>query len=163
MKGTTKSKGIGIAAITALLAALLIAAVIAPAMAGEDMAGEEGTRSTEISGGQLDVDEAGGITCTADADDHDLTYIPGRTYEIVTDYDYIDTASVWSETAYFRVTGPDGSTDDKSIYDRLGFDDSKEGTISVRWSPSGPGTYHYTIYCSEGGESATDIGDITLT
>ncbi|MEA1895980.1 MAG: hypothetical protein U9N36_12475 [Euryarchaeota archaeon] len=158
MNRTTKSKGIGIAAITALLAALLIAAVIAPAMAGE-----EGTRSIELSGGQLTVDETGGITCTADAVDHNRPYVSGQTYRIVTDYDYIDTPDVLRKTAYFKLTGPDGSTDDKSIRDQLVVDDSDDGTIVVLWSPSGPGDYHYTIYCSEGSESATDIGDIKLT
>ena len=158
MKGITKSKGIGIAAITALLAALLIAAVIAPAMAGE-----EGTRSTLINGGQLTVDEAGGITCTADAVNHNRKYVSGETFRIVTDYTYKDTPDVVGKTVHFKLTGPDGSIDTKSIRDRLVFDDSKTGTIVVLWSPNGPGNYHYTIECSEGGESATDTGDIKLT
>jgi hypothetical protein len=61
------------------------------------------------------------------------------------------------------LTGPDGSIVDKSIYDYPVVDDSDSGTLSLLWLPPGPGTYHYTIHCSEGGESATDIGDIKLT
>ena len=158
MKGTTKPKGIGIAAITALLAALLIAAVILPAMAGE-----EGTRSTLIDGGYLTVDETDGITCTAVARDFSESYVPGRTYRIVTKYTYKDTPDVVGKTACFRLTGPDGSIDDKSIYDYPIVDDSDSGTLSLLWSPPGSGVYHYTIKCSEGSESAIDTGDIRLT
>ena len=66
MKARTKSKGIGIAAITALLAVLLIAAVIAPAMgAVEDAANGNGTRDT-VNLGSLYTDggnEIANATC----------------------------------------------------------------------------------------------------
>lgn len=58
----------------------------------------------DIDGGLIEVDESGGITCSASA----RTYTPGERYWVVVGCDYRDTAEVFLQMAEFRVDGPGG-------------------------------------------------------
>jgi hypothetical protein len=118
--------------------------------------------SITVDDNTLEIDETGGIHLWAHAGSYEGPYIPGVSYKIVVDCTYTDTPDVIGKTAYFKITGPDGTVDDKSIFDRPGPDDSWAGTLSVTFTPSAPGAYHWTIYCSEGGESTYDTGDLIL-
>ena len=144
-------------------AILIVALLVTVGFATFASANEVEPLSVNIDGGTLIIDETGGITCSANAGSYYGSYIPGLTYKIKVHCTYTDTSNVVGKTAYFKVTGPNGNVDDKSIYDWPIPNDSWEGDISpVPFEPNGPGTYHWTIYCSEGSESDTDIGDLIL-
>ena len=87
----------------------------------------------------------------------------GQTYDIIVDYHYDDRICVWGNDITFRLTGPDGTTDERVIHDSWGPDDGEIGELSVTWTPSSPGTYHWRIECSESSVcSSYDIGDIVI-
>jgi hypothetical protein len=163
---TNKKFGISI-----LFAALLVASMaFVPAVsAAEDVSAttnnddkDPGTRSVNIDGGDLTVDESGGISCSANAGSYVGYYVAGLSYRIDVDWEYTDTSDVTLNTAYFKLRGPDNTIVEKSIFDYPGTTDSDSGTLSVTFTPPSSGYYHWYIYCSEGSESDSDTGDLIL-
>ena len=143
MNRTTKPKGIGISAITALLAALLIAAVIAPAMgAVEDTAeGDAGVRDT-VNLGSLFTDgknEIASATCVGPVT------VPSGYNTFTATWQNINDVDNDGRGATYKLTVWDAAgiahTTTKSV-DRAG-----SGTISVSFNSQGAGDAQYELYC----------------
>ena len=118
-----------------------------------------------IDGGDLSVIECiqgQDAVCTATATSGNTGEV-GTSYQIIVDYHYDDRICVWGNDITFRLAGPDGTTDERVIHDSWGPDDGEIGELSVTWTPSSPGTYHWRIECSESSVcSSYDIGDIVI-
>jgi hypothetical protein len=139
------------AALVGLL--LLCTTTVAPVGAEETLT---------IVGGRLLIDETGGTDCTASPGIYMGPYISGTTYRIVVYCEYKDGNDAIGQTAQFRLEGPDGTVDTKSIWDIPIFNNNWEGTLSVDFTPEGPGTYHWELTCSEGSKSASARGDLDI-
>jgi len=120
------------------------------------------TRMIELDGGLLQVDEAGGVACSASARTYTRTYSPGEGYFVVVGCDYRDTADVSLRTAELRVDGPGGLKYERCLSDLPILNDSRQSEIVLWLEPEGPGTYHWTISCSEGDREATETGSLVL-
>jgi len=116
----------------------------------------------DIDGGLLEVDETGGIACSASARTHTRTYTPGERYWVVVGCDYRDTAEVFLQMAEFRVDGPGGRKYECRFFDMPVLNDTRQSEIVLLLDPEGPGTYHWTISCSEGGHRAAETGSLVL-
>lgn len=160
MKSSMKF-GIG----TLLVAMLLVSMALMPAVSAKKNIeeGDVGILSIDVDGGTLIIDETNGITAIASAGSYTGPYIPGLTYKLWVYYTYEDTADVALGTAHFKLTAPDGTVDEISIFDEPIIDNDANGYLSVTFQPNGPGTYHWTIECSEKGVSDSDVGDLILT
>jgi len=141
----------------ALVGLLLVCMAVAPVSAENEL-----MRAVTVHGGSLLIDEDGGIDCTASADTYIASYMPGITYQIVVQCEYRDYNSVVGQTALFRLGGPDDTVATKSVSDTLLLNDDWKGTLSVCFTPDGPGTYHWDIMCREGSESDSSRGDLIL-
>ena len=119
-------------------------------------------RKVELDGGLLRVDETGGIACSASAHTYTRTYTPGEHYFIVVGCDYRDTADVFLRAAEFRVDGPSGLKYERRLSDLPILNDSRQSEIVLWLEPEEPGTYDWTIFCSEGDEKATEVGSLVL-
>ena len=117
----------------------------------------------ELDGGILQVDETGGATCLASAQTYTRTYTPSERYLIVVGCDYRDTADVFLQTAEFRADGPGGQKCERRFFDVPVLNDSRRGEIRFWLEPEGPGTYHWTISCSEGDGRAAETGSLVLS
>jgi hypothetical protein len=129
----------------AVIGLLLVCMVVAPVSA-----------ENELCAVAID----GGIDCTASAGTYVGSYIPGVTHQIDVDCEYRDYNEVVGQTAQFRLEGPDGSVAAKSIFDVPLINNNWQGTLSISFTPAGPGSYHWEIVCSEGSESASAHGDL---
>lgn len=116
----------------------------------------------ELDGGLLQVDEAGGVACSASARTYTYNYTPGEHYRITVGCDYRDTANVFLQTAEFRVDGPGGLKYERRLPDLPIFNDSRREEIGFWLEPEGPGTYDWIIFCSEGDREATETGSLVL-
>jgi len=117
----------------------------------------------DLDGGLLRVDETGGVTCLASAQTYTRTYTPSERYLIVVGCDYRDTADVFLQTAEFRADGPGGQKCERRFFDVPVLNDSRRGEIRFWLEPEGPGTYHWTISCSEGDRRAAETGSLVLS
>ena len=122
----------------------------------------QGFRSAHLDGGLLEVNETGGVTCSASARTYTYTYNPDERYYIVVGCDYRDTADVFLQMAAFQVERPDGYKDDRRFFDMPVLNDSRREEKTVILDPEGPGTYHWTISCSEGDGRAAETGSLVL-
>ena len=120
-------------------------------------------RAVDLDGGLLQVDETGGVTCSASARTYTRTYTPGERYDIVVGCDYRDTADVFLQTAEFRVDGPGGQKSECHFFDVPVLNDSRRGEIRFWLEPEGPGTYRWTISCSEGDRRGAETGSLVLS
>jgi len=118
-----------------------------------------------IDGGDLSVIECiqgQDAVCTARGETGHQGSV-GQTYDIIVDYHYDDRICVWGNDITFRLTGPDGTTDERVIHDGALFDDGETGKLQVSFTPTSPGPYYWTIYCEERGVcSSTSQGSITI-
>ena len=117
----------------------------------------------DLDGGLLRVDETGGVTCSASARTYTYNYTPGEIYDIVVGCDYRDTADVFLQTAEFRADGPGGQKCERHFFDVPVLNDSRRGEIRFWLEPEGPGTYHWTISCSEGDRRGAETGSLVLS
>jgi len=117
----------------------------------------------ELDGGILQVDETGGATCLASAQTYTRTYTPSERYLIVVGCDYRDTADAFLRAAEFRVDGPGGQKCERRFFDVPVLNDSRREEIGFWLEPEGPGTYHWTISCSEGDGRAAETGSLVLS
>lgn len=116
----------------------------------------------ELDGGLLQVDETGGVACSASACTYTRTYTPGEHYFIVVGCDYRDTADVFLRTAEFRVDGPGGLKYERRLPDLPILNDSRQSEIVLWLEPEEPGTYNWTVFCSAGEREATETGSLVL-
>lgn len=116
----------------------------------------------DLDGGLLQIDETGGVTCSASARTYTYNYTPGEIYDITVGCDYRDTADAFLQTAEFRVDGPGDRKSDRRFFDVPVLNDSRREEIGFWLEPEGPGTYHWTISCSEGDREATETGSLVL-
>jgi len=116
----------------------------------------------ELDGGLLQIDETGGVICSASARTYTYNYTPGERYHITVGCDYQDTADVFLQTAEFRVDGPGGQKSEYRFFDVPVLNDSRRGEIGFWLEPKGPGTYHWSISCSEGDGRAAETGSLVL-
>ena len=121
-----------------------------------------GNGRIELDGGLLRIDETGGVACSASACTYTRTYTPGEHYFIVVGRDYRDTADVFLRAAEFRVDGPGGLKYERRLLDLPILNDSRQSEIVLWLEPEGPGTYDWTIFCSEGDQEATETGSLVL-
>ncbi|MCE5337353.1 MAG: PKD domain-containing protein [Methanomicrobiaceae archaeon] len=143
----------------ALVGLLLVCAIVAPVGAE----GQLMLENANIVGGRLLIDETLGTDCcSASAGRYIGPYIPGTTYRIVVYCEYKDGNDVIGQTAQFRLQGPDGTVDTKSIWDFPIFNNDWEGELTVDFTPEGPGTYNWELTCSEGAHSASARGDLDI-
>ena len=143
----------------ALVGLLLVCAVVAPVGAE----GQLVVDNANIVGGRLLIDETPGADrCTASPGIYMGPYISGTTYRIVVYCEYKDGNEAIGQTAQFRLEGPDGTVDTRSILDFPIFNNNWEGTLSVDFTPEGPGTYHWKLTCSEDTFSASARGDLDI-
>ena len=141
MNGTTKSKGIGIAA-AGLLTALLIVAAIAPAMgAVEDATDGNGTRDT-VNLGSLSTDGEGEdatATCVGDVT------VPAGQNTFCVSWDNVNDKAFdgIGATYIVNVWDKDGDlhTATKSV------NQAGSGTLCVSFNSLGAGDAQYEIYC----------------
>jgi len=116
----------------------------------------------ELDGGILQVDETGGVTCSASARTYTRTYTPGERYRIVVGCDYRDTADAFLRAAEFRVDGPGDRKSDRRFFDVPVLNDSRREEIRFWLEPEGPGVYQWTISCSEGDRGGAKTGRLVL-
>ncbi|QSZ68062.1 Zn-dependent exopeptidase M28 [Methanofollis aquaemaris] len=116
----------------------------------------------DLDGGLLQVDETGGVACSAAARTYTYNYNPGERYHIVVGCTYTDTTDALLQTAAFRVDGPDGRDTGYRFYDIPVLDDSQTREIMFWLEPEGPGTYRWNISCSKGDENAVGTGSLIL-
>ncbi|WP_083608736.1 M28 family metallopeptidase [Methanoculleus chikugoensis] len=116
----------------------------------------------DLDGGILQVDEPGGVTCSASAHTYTYNYTPGERYHITVGCDYRDTADAFLQTAEFRVEGPGDLKSDRRFFDVPVLNDSRREEIGFWLEPEGPGTYNWTIFSSEGDREATGTGSLVL-
>ncbi len=121
--------------------------------------GEVGTRANyNVDGGWLRIDEGAGTVCTGNAQGAQLVGVPagGATCKITVDYRYIDTSAITGGYALFRLTPPSGSSTQRRIDDRWGFDDSCTGELDRTFTVYPNNNYVFEIYCERGDYSFTD-------
>jgi hypothetical protein len=116
----------------------------------------------DLDGGILQVDEAGGVTCSASARTYTRTYTPGEHYRITVGCDYRDTADAFLRAVEFRVGGPGDLKSDRRFFDVPVLNDTRREEIGFWLEPEGPGTYNWTIFSSEGDREATGTGSLVL-
>jgi hypothetical protein len=116
----------------------------------------------DLDGGLLQIDETGGVICSASARTYTYNYTPGERYHITVGCDYQDTADVFLQTAEFRVDGPGGQKSEYRFFDVPVLNDSRREEIGFWLEPEGPGTYCWTVSCSEGEWEATETGSLVL-
>ncbi len=116
----------------------------------------------ELDGGLLQVDETGGVICSASARTYTYNYTPGEIYHITVGCDYQDTADVFLRTAEFRVDGPGGQKSEYRFFDVPVLNDSRRGEIGFWLELEGRGTYCWTVSCSEGEWEAAETGSLVL-
>jgi hypothetical protein len=139
----------------ALVGLLLVCVAAAPVGAEETL---------QLLGGTLLIDETKGTDCCSATGAHSkcLMYTPGTTYRVVVPCEYKDGNDAIGQTAQFRLEGPDGTVDTKSIWDIPIFNNDWKGRLTVDFTPDGPGTYYWELTCSEGAHSASARGSIEL-
>lgn len=120
------------------------------------------SRLVELDGGLLQIDETGGVTCSASARTYIRTYNPDERYYIVVGCEYRDTADVFLQMAEFRVDGPDGQKSECRFFDVPVLNDSRREERVFVLEPEGPGTYRWTVSCSEGDRRAAETGSLVL-
>lgn len=64
--------------------------------------------------------------------------------------------------AEFRVDGPGGRKYECRFFDMPVLNDTRQSEIVLLLDPEGPGTYHWTISCSEGDHRAAETGSLVL-
>ena len=121
------------------------------------------TRMIELDGGLLQVDEAGGVACSASARTYTRTYSPGEGYFVVVGCDYRDTADAFLRAAEFRVDGDGGMNSVRKFFDLPVLNDSQRQEIGFWLEPEGPGVYQWTISCSEGDRGGAETGSLVLS
>ena len=123
-------------------------------------------RGIGIDGGYMSVIECiqgQDAVCTARGESGHQGSV-GQTYDIIVDYTYDDRSCVWGNNITFRLTGPDGTMAERIIPDGPLFDDGTTGDLLVPFTPTGPGTFYWTLYCAESGVcSCTSQGSITIS
>jgi hypothetical protein len=117
----------------------------------------------DLDGGILQVDETGGVTCSASARTYTYNYTPGERYLIVVGCDYRDTVDAFLRTAEFRMDGDGGMNSARKFFDLPVLNDSQRQEIGFWLEPEGPGTYHWTISCSEGDRRGAETGSLVLS
>ncbi|MFA7198227.1 MAG: M28 family metallopeptidase [Methanoculleus sp.] len=117
----------------------------------------------ELDGGLLQTDETGGVTCSASARTYTYNYTPGERYLIVVGCDYRDTVDAFLRTAEFRMDGDGGMNSARKFFDLPVLNDSQRQEIGFWLEPEGPGTYHWTISCSEGDRRGAETGSLVLS
>ncbi|QYZ80050.1 Zn-dependent exopeptidase M28 [Methanofollis formosanus] len=118
--------------------------------------------SVDLDGGLLQVDETGGVACSASARTYTYNYNPGERYHIVVGCTYTDTTDALLQKAAFRVDGPDGRDTGYRFYDIPVLDDSQTREIMFWLEPEGPGTFRWNISCSKGDGNAVGTGSLIL-
>ena len=117
----------------------------------------------DLDGGLLEVDETGGVTCSASARTYTYNYTPGEIYHITVGCGYRDTGDAFLRTVGFRTDGPGDRKSDRRFFDVPVLNDSRREEIGFWLEPEGPGTYHWTISCSEGDGRAAETGSLVLS
>lgn len=103
------------------------------------------------------------MSCYANGETITEDYVPGQSYKIIVNYEYIETGDVVLQTANFVMKDKRGVVvDSDSIYDAPFIENDWVGTLETTISPDGPGNWQWDIYCSGGDESASDTIDFTL-
>ncbi len=120
------------------------------------------SRTIDLDGGLLQVDETGGISCSASARTYTYNYSPGEIYQITVGCDYRDTGDALLRPAEFRMDSPGDRKSDRRFFDVPVLNDSQKQEISVWLEPEGPGTYCWTVSCSEGDREAVETGSLIL-
>lgn len=115
-----------------------------------------------LDGGYLQVDETGGISCSASARTYTYNYTPGEIYHITVGCGYRDTGDALLRTVGFRTDGPGDRKSDRRFFDVPIVNDTQRQEIVLWLEPKGPGTYHWTISCSEGDGRAAETGSLVL-
>lgn len=120
------------------------------------------TRMVELDGGLLQVDETGGIACSASARTYTYNYTPGESYAITVGCDYRDTADAFLQMVEFRVDGPGDRNPGRRFFDVPFLNDTRGEEIGFWLEPDEPGLYRWTISCSGGDGKAAGTGVLVL-
>jgi hypothetical protein len=119
-------------------------------------------RTVDLDGGLLQIDETGGIACSASARNYTRNYSPGEVYGITVGCDYRDTGDAFLQTVEFRMNGPGDRNLDRRFFDVPLLNDTRREEIGLWLEPDGPGLYRWSISCSAGDGEAAGTGALVL-